>query len=216
MEHVVPAGVMRRASGESRRMSDVMVLHAALPGHLSAVRERHLLARLPYARRLELERRDAAARTTSLLALELLADGIACLRGGSLDIDSLRFPADGKPFLEGGPWFSVSHSRTRLAVALSDRCDVGIDVEDLVPGHADREALERWTAIEATLKALGAGLRQAHQVQFTPNLATAELAGVVVHTRGVELESDCVARIATREPVGTVAVEKGMGDGGWG
>jgi hypothetical protein len=86
-----------------------------------------------------------------------------------------------------------------------------------VPGHADREVLERWTAIEATLKALGASLRQAHHVQFTPNLATAELAGVVVHTRGVELESDCVARIATREPVGTVAVEErgwGMGDGG--
>jgi phosphopantetheinyl transferase len=189
-------------------MSDVMVLHAALPGHLAAGRERHLLARLPYARRLELERRDDAARTTSLLALELLADGIGCLRGGSLDMSSLRFPADGKPFLEGGPSFSVSHSRTRVAVALSDRCGIGIDVEDLVPGRADREALERWTAIEATLKALGAGLRQAHQVRFTANLATAELAGVLVHTRGVELEPDCVARIATREPVGTVVVEE--------
>lgn len=198
-------------------MSDVMVLHAALPGQLAAGRERHLLARLPYARRLELERRDDAARTTSLLALELLADGIARLRGRSLDIGALRFPADGRPFLEGGPWFSVSHSRTRLAVALSDRCEVGIDVEDLGAGNADREALERWTAIEATLKALGASLRQAHDVRFTADLATAELAGLVVHTRGIELESDCVARIATREPVGSVVVEErgwGMGDGG--
>jgi phosphopantetheinyl transferase len=132
-------------------------------------------------------------------------------------MSSLRFPADGKPLLEGGPWFSVAHSRTRVAVALSDRCEIGIDVEDLVPGRSEREALERWTAIEATLKALGAGLRQAHQVQFAANLATAELAGVVVHTRGVELEPGCVARIATREPVRTVVVEErgwGMGDGG--
>lgn len=185
-----------------------MVLHAGLPGQLAAGRERHLLARLPYARRLELERRDDAARTTSLLALELLADGITRLRGGSLDMGVLRFPADGKPFLEGGPWFSVSHCRTRLAIALSDRCEIGIDVEDLGPGHADREALERWTAVEATLKALGAGLRQAHDVRFTTDFSTAELAGVLVHTRSIELASDCVARIATREPVVTVVVEE--------
>jgi hypothetical protein len=102
MKHVVPAGVMRRASGESRRMSDVMVLHAALPGHLSAVRERQLLARLPYARRLELERRDAVARTTSLLALELLADGIACLRGGSLDVTRCAFPPTASRFSRAG------------------------------------------------------------------------------------------------------------------
>jgi len=198
-------------------MSDVMVLHAALPGHLAAGGQRRLLAGLPYGRRLELERRDDAARTSSLFALELLADGVARLRGGSLDMKSLRFPDGGKPFLEGGPWFSVSHSRTRLAVALSERCEVGIDVEDLGPGHADREALERWTAIEATLKALGAGLRQAYEVRFTVDLSTAELGGVVVHTRGIALESDCVARIATREPVGTVVVEErgwGTGDRG--
>jgi len=187
-------------------MTDVIVLHAARPGHLDAAGASALLERLPYARRLELERRDYAARTASLRGLELLRDGFARLRGAPLDLSHLRFPLDRKPYLEGGPWFSISHSTSRVAVALSDRCELGIDVEDLGAARGGRDALERWAATEAALKAIGCGVRAAPDVRLSADLATAQLADQVVYTRSVALSPDCLARIATREPVQQVVV----------
>jgi hypothetical protein len=189
-------------------MPEVIVLHASLPGHLGADRAAALLECLPYARRLQLERRDDAARTASLLGLELLCEGVSRLRGAALEAASLRFPAAGKPHLVGGPWFSISHSATRVAAALSDACELGIDVEDLGAVRGERAVLERWTTIEATLKAIGVGVRQAHEVRLSADLATAQLAEQVVYTRSVELSPRCVARIATRQPVGQVVVEE--------
>jgi len=195
-------------------MCDVMVLHATLTGQLDADRDAALLERLPYAYRLGLEQRDASARSASLLALRLLADGILRLRGTALDVAQLRFPDAGKPSLDGGPWFSISHSATRVAVAVSDLCDLGFDLEDLVAPGRDRVVLERWTAIEATLKAVGAGLRQSREVRLSPDLATAEIAGVRVCTQPLLLAPGCVATLATREPVERVEVEeRGQGTG---
>lgn len=188
-------------------MNDVMVLHAALRSGVDAARAASLLERLPYARRLELERRDEAARAASLLGLDLLLDGVARQRGAPLDTCLLRFPDGGRPYLEGGPWFSVSHSRTRVAVALSDRCELGLDLEDLGPAPADRDTLERWTAVEATLKAAGSGLRHAREVRLSADLATAVIVGRTVYTRSVALAPDCVSRIATWVPVERVLVE---------
>lgn len=188
-------------------MSDVMVLHAARTAAVDAARAEWLLDRLPYARRLELERRDAAARAASLLALELLLEAATRLRGAGPDMSRLRFPAGHKPSFSGGPWFSVSHSRSRVAIAVSDRCDLGIDVEDR-NGLADPAALDRWTAIEATLKAAGCGLRHSREVRLAGDLATGEVSGRVVHLRGIALAPDSVARLATLLPVAAVRVEE--------
>jgi phosphopantetheinyl transferase len=196
-------------------MCDVMVLHAALTGRLEAVRDAALLDRLPYAYRLGLEQRDARARSASLLALRLLAEGVLRQRGSALDVAQLRFPAGGKPSLDGGPWFSISHSATRVAVAVSGHCDLGIDLEDLGAPGRDQVALARWTAIEATLKAVGAGLRQSGEVSLSPDQATAQLAGAQVCTRPLLLAPGCVATLATREPVRRVVVEeREQADGG--
>jgi phosphopantetheinyl transferase len=186
-------------------MSDVVVLHAVLPEALDAARAEWLLARLPYARRLELEQRDAAARTASLLATELVLAAVARLRGEPPDISRLRFPQQRKPYLEDGPCFSVSHSGKRVVVAASDRCDVGIDVED-TGGPTGPAELDRWTAIEATLKATGCGLRQARDVRLACDLSTGEVSGQLVHLRRIVIAPDCIARLATRQPVHAVAV----------
>jgi phosphopantetheinyl transferase len=168
-----------------------------------------LLERLPYARRLELGRRDASARHASLLALDLVLTGIARLRGGVVQPGQLRFPQDGKPHLEGGPSFSLSHTRTRVAVALGEGCEVGVDVEDASQpsgGQRTREELERWTATEAALKAVGAGLRSAAQLQLAPDLASAELAGVRIRLARLDLGPGWVASLATLGPAGSVIV----------
>lgn len=190
-------------------MGAVMVLHAVLHGAPPAGRAGALLERLPYAYRLELERRDPAARAASLRGLELLCEGVARLRGSPVELPRLRIAAEGKPYLEDGPWFSISHATTRVAVALSEQCELGLDLEDRAAGGAQLAALDRWTALEAALKAVGAGLRQARAVHLSPDLATAVIGGVTVHTRRVMLGPDAVARLATREPVDDVRVVEG-------
>ena len=196
-------------------MSDVIVLHAALAGQGAPGLGQPLFERLPYAYRLELERRDQASRAASLHGLCLLAEGVLRIRGAAFDPSRLRFPQGGKPYLEDGPHFSVSHSPRRVAVAVSERHESGLDIEDAGTQGRSRAELEQWTAVEAALKALGAGLRRSAEVRVSPDLATAELAGEVVHLRPVALAADCIATLATREPVGRVEVRGwGAGDGG--
>jgi phosphopantetheinyl transferase len=190
-------------------MREVIVLHAARTGQPAGTGT--LLDRLPYAYRLELERRDERDKAASLQALSLLAAGVRRLRAAPFEPARLSVPAGGKPSLEGGPWFSIAHSASRVTVALSDGGELGLDVEDLGVHGLDRAAVERWTAIEATLKAVGAGLRRAAEVQLSPHRATASIAGVTVHTRGLALADDCVATLATLEPVGRVQVEEWRG-----
>ena len=177
-------------------MSEVIVLHALLDGSFDADRAAFLLGRLPYARRLELERRDAAARAASLRALELLMDGIGRLRGAVPDLSQLRYAEGVKPAMQGGPWFSVSHSASHVAVAISDACELGIDVEDL-PSGTDAQQLARWTAVEATLKAAGSGLRRAQDVHVAPDLTSARLDGREFLLQRAALAPDCVAHVAT-------------------
>jgi phosphopantetheinyl transferase len=194
-------------------VSDVIVLHAVLGGQGDAQHEHAQLEHLPYAYRLRLERRDPAARSASLQALGLLAEGILRMRQSVLDPSRLRFPEGGKPCLEHGPHFSISHSACRIAVALSERHELGLDIEEVGTHGRSRADLEQWTAVEASLKALGAGLRRSAEVRLSPDLATAQLAGAVVHLRPVALAPDCVATLATRGPVGRVEVrEQGIGD----
>lgn len=203
----MPAGGMQRAGGQSSAVDDAIVLHAPRGGQWPARREGELLERLPYAYRLALEGRDAHARAASLQALELLVAGFRRLRDGTLELGRVRWPDGGKPQVEGGPWFSVSHSGARVAVALSDRCEVGFDVEDLDGPQADRARLERWTATEAALKAVGAGIRRSTGVELARDLATACIDGARLHLRPVDLGAGCVARIAAREPLRRVRVE---------
>ena len=194
-------------------MGDVIVLHATCAGQGLAAPERLLLERLPYAHRLELERRPAAARTASLRGLCLLAEGFRRLRQAAFDPSRLHFPQGGKPLLKGGPQFSVSHSARRVAVAVSECHELGLDLEDVGTHARTCAELERWTAVEASLKVLGNGLRRAPQVRLAPDLATAECAGILVHLRRVDLAPGCVATLATREPVGAVLVEAAEGRG---
>ena len=91
----------------------------------------------------------------------------------------------GKPYIEGGPFFSISHCKEAIAVALDDQ-PIGIDVEsirrfdpELVTRTmndseqaliADSETPERtftrlWTQKEAVLKMEGTGIESFEQLQ---------------------------------------------------
>jgi len=192
-------------------MSHVIVLHAPLTGHARAAREPALLAALPYAKRLQLERGDPDARSASLAGIALALQAAARLRGREVLAADLRFPQDGKPGLVDGPFFSISHSVTRVTCAASHVIDCGIDIEDAgsvspMP-RAMRERLRVWTATEAVLKAAGLGLRAVKEVTVAADLCTAELRGVRYWLLELELGPDTVAHLAAPRPIRSVRIE---------
>ena len=93
----------------------------------------------------------------------------------------------GKPYLENGPYFSISHCQEGIAVAVDDQ-PIGIDIETI--RHADEDLIERvmnngerltvngerledrdrafirlWTRKEAIVKAQGVGIESFEQLQ---------------------------------------------------
>jgi len=193
-------------------MTDVLILHATLPAATDSGPAPALLAQLPYARRLELERRDPAARLASLAATALVLTGAGRLRGRPVDLSQLRFPQGGKPSLADGPSFSVSHSGRRVAAALCEDGEVGLDLEEMPAGKDARDpvslSLGQWTATEAALKSVGAGLRSAREVRLSEDCSLAMLGGAVIHLRPLELAAGCVACLATSVVVVQVIIEE--------
>jgi len=182
-------------------MNRVIVLHASLAGHWAACPLTGLVGHIAYAKRLELERASATARQASLLGIELAMQAITALAGHRPPVRDLRFPAGGKPFLPGGPSFSISHCRQHVAVAASADCEVGIDIEDRggkgSAGGGTRPDLWRWVAIEATLKAAGCGLRSASRVALNEDTRRARLEARDYRLTPLELDPAVLGCVAT-------------------
>lgn len=115
-------------------------------------------------------RRDAHYRILCNLLYDI---DPACSR------ETIQRTRHGRPYLRGGPHFSLSRSGRWGAIAISRKCSVGIDIEmartvyltsdaiELVrkqlaalagPGLPASEPLEDWTRLEAALKCQGSSL----------------------------------------------------------
>lgn len=158
---------------------------------------------LPYAKRLQLERRADASRRASLAGLALMLVGARRLGPVTPRAAEIFFPAGGKPTLPGLPHFSISHAGSLVCCALSDHTRLGIDVEPGPPAGDDerRWTLRRWTAIEATLKAAGQGLRRAGAVQVAPDFCTTKFDGTQYALQALELWSGTVCHVAATVPL---------------
>jgi hypothetical protein len=193
-------------------MNPVLVLHAVLPEGPAPLALRRLLERLPYARRLELERRDERGRGTSLAGIHLALAGAERLLDRPVATGELQFVDGAKPRIAGGPHFSISHGPWRVGVALSVSADVGFDLEEMHAGEgaerADATKLARWTATEAVLKAAGRGLREARAVCLRDDLASGLLDGRVYRLWPLHLPDGAIAHLAAAEPIGPIAVEE--------
>ena len=191
-------------------MVRVLVLHARLDQGLRPGAFDALLRALPYARRLELEQRSETDCHASLAGLWLVLQGATQLTGRPAGPHDLRFPMGGKPMLAEGPCFSVSHGRDLVAVALSADAEIGFDLEETGAARgvasSSADTLERWTAIEAVLKAAGQGLRDAKSVELDASLATGTLHGKAYVLRRVMLPGPVIAHLASPRPVGQVDV----------
>ena len=103
-------------------------------------------------------------------------------------MDEWSYNEHGKPYIAGGPYFSISHCKEGIAVAVDEQ-PVGIDIEAV--RHAEQDLIERvmneeekskvesqkskeerdreftrlWTQKEAVVKAQGTGIYSFEQLQ---------------------------------------------------
>ncbi len=198
-------------------MAHVLVLHGRLPPGPVDEAYARLLARLPYAKRHELERRDPRARGASLAGIGLALHGIALLNGSAAEPRGLMFPTGAKPYVPGGPRFSISHGEHHVGVALSRECEVGFDLEEVQgPGtssgkaretQAAQERLVRWTATEAVLKAAARGLRAVGAVELDSHYAAGRIGASAFRLAPVAI-AGTVAHIATDVPITSLSVQE--------
>ena len=102
-----------------------------------------------------------------------------------IEWQKMEYNEQGKPFLPDGPFFSISHCKAGIAVAVDEQ-PIGIDIESI--RHAEEELIERtmneeeqrmirsaaqpdrmftrlWTQKEAVVKAEGTGICSFEQLQ---------------------------------------------------
>ncbi len=179
----------------------LILYHTELRGQWPDAAARALAAQLPYAKRLEVAAHAAAAPAT-LAGVALALHALEHVTGTPIAPRELAFPDGGKPHLiravaaaGDGPDFSISHSGPWVGCAAAAHGLVGFDVE---VGTEPR--LAAWAAREAALKACGAGLAEAREVELIE--AGARCRGVTLAALPLELFPGAAACLMTSLPVG--------------
>jgi phosphopantetheinyl transferase len=196
-------------------MTDAIILHAPLQLPLSCPSwQEPLLQALPYAHRLELERRNPAARRASLSGLGLVLMAAARLARQEFPSRAFAFPREGKPRLVGGPFFSISHSLSRVACVVCAGTDCGVDIEDVQEPFetAAVTRLQRWTATEAVLKAAGLGLRAASEVVLADSLAHASIGRERYELQAVNVVPGAIGHVAAGTQLTLIVESLGLDD----
>lgn len=192
-------------------VGEVIVLHVALPGQPPAGWIDAWLEALPYAKRLATESLEPGSRFASLAGIALALTLAGRLSPLPVRAGELRFPSPGKPFLPGGPHFSISHTTGLVACAASADLECGLDVEAIGSAAANDDArrrLRRWTATEALLKAAGLGLRDAGTVEIAADGRSARVRGEPFCVSELVLAPGYVAHLAARSAPGRVMIER--------
>ena len=186
---------------------------ATLPAHVAAAWLEILPAKQSAALAREL---DAGRGLESLTGLALLA---SCAKYLPLPPHSLLVESPGgKLRWPGGPDFSISHAAGCAICAVAPPgVAIGVDLESvdaanpeslrLVSSAAERaqinagslSATALWTCKEAVLKAAGAGILAAREVEIEG--AVGHHAGRAYHLKRLDLDRNLVLTIATTTPV---------------
>lgn len=117
----------------------------------------------------------------SLKAWLLLKEGLEdeMVRG----LEDFCYNAYGKPYIEGGPYFSISHCKEGIAVAIDDK-PIGIDIEAI--RHAEEDLIERTMNAEEIERIRGLEVRGLGDREFTRLWTQKE---AIVKTQGVGIQS---------------------------
>lgn len=184
----------------------LILYHTDLRGQWPEEAARALAVRLPYAKRLEVAAHAARAPAT-LAGVALALRALGRLRGARVAPGELAFPDGGKPHLArpapvagGETDFSISHSGPWVGCAAAAHGLVGFDLE-----HGTGARFAAWAAREAALKACGAGLAQARDVELTERGARCR--GTALYAMALELFPGAAACIMTSLPVGRLEAQ---------
>jgi 4'-phosphopantetheinyl transferase len=153
------------------------------------------------------QRREQALRYTHtfgqyccLKSYEMLIDLLASTSYKLDPIPTFQYNEHGAPYIEHGPYFSISHSKQGIAVAISDQ-PIGIDIEAIRPlneglvhkamnpqeqaqiaaaTNPAQEFIRLWTRKEAYVKMQGTGIiSDMHEIlQDTQNLLWHEIVDI--------------------------------------
>jgi len=143
----------------------VILAYSQLRGDLPAAQRERLRAQLPYARRLRMPF-DAGRQSQTYLGLALACRLLSDASVRRVEPSALRFARTGKPYVPGGPDFSITHAGEWVLCALAAEGEVGIDAEEYGAACPSAATLAAWTAKEATVKAARATLAELDQVQL--------------------------------------------------
>jgi phosphopantetheinyl transferase len=172
---------------------------------------------LPYAKRLATDAQEIEGRRT-LAGVSLARRALAALLGHEVPAKDFVFPDGGKPHVPGAPDFSIAHSGPWVGCAAVATGRIGFDVEREQPGIEQtvrllyppeeaasltpQAALERWVATEAALKAFGASVREAQQVEFRAGQPF--FRGETLYQTSVDVFEGAAACVMTGRPVARV------------
>ena len=114
----------------------------------------------------------------------LLSLGAAYLLKKYLPEGDIKETKSGKPYLEGGPYFNVSHSNALVTLALSYTRDVGVDAELIDESRVDaisyvlkgeekkisdpKALFQIWSNKESLIKCISTGLKDIKSVDGLP------------------------------------------------
>ena len=127
------------------------------------------------------QRREQALRYTHTLGRYCCLKSWLMLRELVGEVGEFVYNEHGKPSLPGGPYFSISHCKEGIAVAVDEQ-PIGIDIEGIRHAdpaliahtmngaeqqliHSDRDFTRLWTQKEAVVKMEGTGIAGFEQLQ---------------------------------------------------
>jgi phosphopantetheinyl transferase len=178
-------------------MNRVILAYSQLQGALPAAQRERLRAQLPYARRLRLSM-DALRQSQSFLGLALACRLLGAVSGGPVEPSALRFARSGKPYVPGGPDFSIAHAGEWVLCALAANGNVGIDAEESAAARSSAAELGIWAAQEATIKAAGATLAELARVHIHGHRIG--FRGRRWYLRSPRLAARLIVRVVTEQP----------------
>jgi phosphopantetheinyl transferase len=207
----------------------VILYYSHLSGDWPDERATLFARSLPYAKRLATDAQEIEGRRT-LAGVSLARRALAALLGRDVPARDFAFPEGGKPHVAGAPDFSIAHSGLWVGCAAVAMGRIGFDVEieqpdieqtvRLLCGPEEastltpQSALARWVATEAALKAFGASVREAPQVEFRAEQglhparasqpARAFFRGEPLHGTPVDAFEGAAACIMTSRPIRAV------------
>jgi phosphopantetheinyl transferase len=202
--------------------NDTAILYYSdLRGHWPEASATLFLRSLAYTKRLATDAQEIEGRQT-LAGVSLARRALRGLLAHEIAAREFVFPDGGKPHVPGAPDFSVAHSGPWAGCAIVATGRVGFDVECERPGIEQtirllcspeearnltpQSALARWVATEAALKAHGASVREAPQVQFRSGQAF--FRGEPLHRIDVDVFEGAAACVMTSQPVRGVEVRE--------